>query len=60
MSQLTETSRPALADDYTPSPYDPVDPPTDGEAVVPFVKTPSAISDYKKKNGQSADTGHDH
>lgn len=49
MSQLTDTSRPPLADDtYTPSPYDPVDPPLNGQEVEPFVKSPSAVSDYKE------------
>jgi protoheme IX farnesyltransferase len=47
MSQLTETSRVTLDDDYTPSPFDPIDPPTNGDVVDPFVKTPSAWSDYK-------------
>lgn len=49
MSQLTDTSQPALtADDaYTPSPFDPVEPPSTDEAVEPFVKTPTLLNDYK-------------
>lgn len=49
MSQLTDTSQPALtADDaYTPSPFDPVEPPSTDEAVEPFMQTPSAFTDYK-------------
>ena len=48
MSQLTDTSQASLpADDaYTPSPFDPVEPPSTDESPEPFVKTPSAISDY--------------
>lgn len=47
MSQLTDTSRATLDDAYTPSPFDPIDPPADGQSVEPFVKTPSLVSDYK-------------
>lgn len=48
MSQLTDTSQATLSEDaYTPSPFDPVDPPADGESIEPFVKAPSALSDYK-------------
>ena len=49
MSQLTDTS-PATrtADDaYTPSPFDPVNPPSADLPVEPFVKTPPAWNDYK-------------
>lgn len=49
MSQLTDTSQPALTPDdaYTPSPFDPVEPPSTDEAVEPFVKTPTLLNDYK-------------
>lgn len=49
MSQLTDTSQPALTADetYTPSPFDPVDPPDHAVVVDPYVKTPSLASDYK-------------
>ncbi|MEO0476054.1 MAG: protoheme IX farnesyltransferase, partial [Planctomycetota bacterium] len=49
MSQLTDTS-PATrtADDaYTPSPFDPVNPPSADLPAEPFVKTPTAWNDYK-------------
>lgn len=49
MTQLTDTSKAAVGDKdaYTPSPYDPVDAPATGTDVQPFVKTPSAWTDYK-------------
>lgn len=49
MSQLSDTSKAALStdDDYTPSPFDPVEPPSADVDIEPFVKTPSALSDYK-------------
>jgi protoheme IX farnesyltransferase len=50
MTQLTDTTRESIAaneDDYTPSPFDPVDPPATSDALEPFVKAPSTISDYK-------------
>ena len=49
MSQLADTSHTQIsADDaYAPSPFDPVDPPADGQPVEPFVKTPTALNDYK-------------
>mgnify|MGYP001822808102 CR=1 FL=1 len=49
MSQLTDTSHASLsADDaYTPSPFDPVNPPSTDEAIEPFLKSPSVLNDYK-------------
>lgn len=49
MSQLTDTSQAAVPaeDAYTPSPFDPVEPPSADVAVEPFVKTPTVLSDYK-------------
>ena len=48
MSQLTDTSQATITDDtYTPSPFDPVEPPVDGQPLEPFVKAPSTVGDYK-------------
>lgn len=48
MSQLADTTRPAVhGDDYTPSPFDPVDPPTDGRPIDARPERPSILSDYK-------------
>lgn len=49
MSQFTDTSQsPASTDDgYTPSPFDPVDPPSADLSAEPFVKAPSKLNDYK-------------
>lgn len=49
MSQLADTTRPAVKDDadYTPSPFDPIAPPIDGEPVTARVKSPSAYADFK-------------
>jgi len=49
MSQLADTSRASLDPDeaYTPSPFDPVDPPADAPTESQATKTHSAFSDFK-------------